>query len=139
VIDPTVKELATGKNFVALTTLFGDGHPQTQIMWVGADDEHVLINTEIRRQKFRNVQRDPRVTVTTARIAAEASRCGMSLARATEMIDDLLDRSTDAIAAARDETDGLPDAVVATVRGQLRHLRPAAPQARERSMHTRSQ
>ena len=41
-----------------------DGQPQTQIMWVHADDEHVLINTEIGRQKFRNVQRDPRVTVT---------------------------------------------------------------------------
>jgi PPOX class probable F420-dependent enzyme len=63
-IDDTVKELATGKNFAALTTLFGDGHPQTQIMWVGADDEHVLINTEVHRQKYKNVQRDPRVTVT---------------------------------------------------------------------------
>ena len=63
-IDATVKELATGKNFAALTTLFGDGHPQTQIMWVDADDEHVLINTEVHRQKYKNVQRDPRVTVT---------------------------------------------------------------------------
>lgn len=63
-IDDTVKTLATGKNFAALTTLFGDGHPQTQIMWVDADDEHVLINTEIHRQKYKNVQRDPRVTVT---------------------------------------------------------------------------
>ena len=77
--------------------------------------------------------------VTAARIAAEASRWGMSRTRATEMIDDLLDRSTDAIAAARDETNDLPDAIVATVRRQLRHLRPAPTRARERSMHTRSQ
>ena len=63
-IDSTVKELAIGKNFAALTTLFGDGRPQTQIMWVDADDEHILINTEVHRQKFKNVQRDPRVTVT---------------------------------------------------------------------------
>ncbi|MHB1597796.1 MAG: TIGR03618 family F420-dependent PPOX class oxidoreductase [Acidimicrobiales bacterium] len=62
-IDPTVKELAQGKNFAALTTLFADGQPQTQIMWVDADDEHVLINTEIHRQKFANVEQDPRVTV----------------------------------------------------------------------------
>ena len=36
----------------------------TQVMWVDADDEHVLINTEIGRQKLKNVDRDPRVTVT---------------------------------------------------------------------------
>ena len=31
--------------------------------WVSTDGEHLLINTEVHRQKFRNVQRDPRVTV----------------------------------------------------------------------------
>jgi PPOX class probable F420-dependent enzyme len=63
-IDPDLKALATAKNFAALTTLMPDGQPQTQLMWVHADDEHVLINTEVGRQKFRNVERDPRVTVT---------------------------------------------------------------------------
>lgn len=63
-IDPDLKSLATAKNFAALTTLMPDGQPQTQLMWVHADDDHVLINTEIGRQKFRNVSRDPRVTVT---------------------------------------------------------------------------
>lgn len=62
-LDDTVKELATGKNFGALTTLFGDGSAQTQMMWVDADDDHILINTEVHRQKYKNVQRDPRVTV----------------------------------------------------------------------------
>jgi len=63
-IDADLKALAQGKNFAALTTILPSGHPQTQIMWVGADDEHVLINTEAGRQKFRNVEADPRVTVT---------------------------------------------------------------------------
>lgn len=63
-LDPDLKTLAAGKNFAALTTLMPDGQPQTQIMWVGADDDHVLINTEVGRQKQRNVDRDPRVTVT---------------------------------------------------------------------------
>ena len=62
-IDADLKNLATGKNFAALTTLMGDGQPQTQIMWVHADDDHVLINTEVHRQKFKNVEADPRVTV----------------------------------------------------------------------------
>lgn len=58
------RELCEGPNFAALTTLFADGDPQTQIMWVGCDDDHVLINTEIHRAKFKNVERDPRVVVT---------------------------------------------------------------------------
>jgi PPOX class probable F420-dependent enzyme len=41
-----------------------DGHPQTQVMWIDADGNHLLINTEVHRQKFKNVQRDPRVTIT---------------------------------------------------------------------------
>jgi PPOX class probable F420-dependent enzyme len=63
-IDPALHELATGANFAMLTTLFEDGHPQTQVMWVDADTDHVLINTEVHRQKFDNVTRDPRVAVT---------------------------------------------------------------------------
>lgn len=62
-LDTDVRTLATGPNFAALTTLFPDGQPQTQVMWVDADDEHLLINTEVHRQKFANVERDPRVTV----------------------------------------------------------------------------
>lgn len=36
----------------------------THVMWVDADGEDLLINTEVHRQKFKNVTRDPRVTVT---------------------------------------------------------------------------
>jgi PPOX class probable F420-dependent enzyme len=61
---PMVLELARGQNFAALTTLLPGGHPQTQVMWIDANEHHLLINTEVHRQKFRNVERDPRVTVT---------------------------------------------------------------------------
>lgn len=63
-LDPALHQMATSKHFAALTTLMPDGQPQTQLMWVHADDDHLLINTEVGRQKFRNVERDPRVTVT---------------------------------------------------------------------------
>jgi PPOX class probable F420-dependent enzyme len=63
-VHPMVLELARGQNFAALTTLLPDGHPQTQVMWVDASEKHLLVNTEVHRQKFRNVERDPRVTVT---------------------------------------------------------------------------
>jgi PPOX class probable F420-dependent enzyme len=63
-LEENVKALAQGKNFAALTTLLPGGQPQTHIMWVHADDEHILINTEVHRRKFKNVELDPRVTVT---------------------------------------------------------------------------
>lgn len=63
-LEDLVRELAAGPNFAAFTTLMPDGQPQTHVMWFGVDDDHVLINTEVHRQKFRNVERDPRVTVT---------------------------------------------------------------------------
>jgi PPOX class probable F420-dependent enzyme len=59
-----VVALAKGRNFAVLTTLRPDGHPAAQVMWVDADSEYILINTEKHRRKFRNVSADPRVTVT---------------------------------------------------------------------------
>lgn len=63
-LDPALRAFATGQNFAALTTLGPGGVPSTHMMWVDADDEHLLINTEVHRQKFKNVQRDPKVAVT---------------------------------------------------------------------------
>jgi PPOX class probable F420-dependent enzyme len=59
-LQPRVLRLARGQNFAALTTLLPGGQPQTR---VDADDDHLLVNTEVHRQKFRNVERDPRVTL----------------------------------------------------------------------------
>lgn len=55
--------LAAEPNFAALTTLFSDGRPQTHIVWVDTDGEHLLVNSETERQKVRNARRDPRVTL----------------------------------------------------------------------------
>lgn len=63
-IDHTVRALAQAPNFAALSVILQSGRPMTHLMWVDADDDHVLINTEVHRAKFRAVQRDPRVTVT---------------------------------------------------------------------------
>lgn len=62
-LDDIVTTLAQGKNFAAVTTLGPDGTPHTQPLWVDTDGEHLLLNTEVHRQKYRNIQRDPRVTV----------------------------------------------------------------------------
>ena len=62
-VDPRVRGLAQAANFAALTVHLRSGAAMTHVMWVDADDDHVLINTEVHRAKFRAVERDPRVTV----------------------------------------------------------------------------
>jgi PPOX class probable F420-dependent enzyme len=62
-LDHRVHQLATEPNFATLTTLLDDGSPVASVMWIDADDESLLINTERHRLKFRNVRRDPRVQV----------------------------------------------------------------------------
>lgn len=46
-----------------LTTLMSDGMPQSSIVWVDYDGEYVLINTTLERQKGRNMQTNPKVTI----------------------------------------------------------------------------
>jgi PPOX class probable F420-dependent enzyme len=62
-VDDEVKRLAQGRNFGSLTTLLPTGQPMTHVMWVDADDDYVLINTETHRQKYKNVANDPRVAI----------------------------------------------------------------------------
>ena len=46
-----------------LTTMMPDGMPQSSIVWVDYDGGCVLINTTLERQKGRNMQANPKVTV----------------------------------------------------------------------------
>ncbi|MDQ4145572.1 MAG: TIGR03618 family F420-dependent PPOX class oxidoreductase [Actinomycetota bacterium] len=62
-IEDQVKELAREANYAALTTLSLSGRPMTHLMWVDCDAEHVIVNTEIHRAKYRNVEHDPRVAI----------------------------------------------------------------------------
>lgn len=62
-LEEKARQLLSEPNYGILTTLLPDGQPQTHLVWVGTDGEHVLVNTEVHRQKARNVERDPRATV----------------------------------------------------------------------------
>ena len=63
-LHPTTLELAQGANFAVITTVMPGGNLQTHYIWVGTDGERLFVNTEVHRQKFKNVERDPRVTLT---------------------------------------------------------------------------
>ena len=63
-LEPRVKELAQGRNFAIVSTVMPDGLIQSLPLWVDADDEHLLINTEVHRQRYKNLQKDDHITVT---------------------------------------------------------------------------
>jgi PPOX class probable F420-dependent enzyme len=64
-LESAIKDLAsTGKNFAMFGVHLPNGQIANHVMWVDADDEYVLINTEVHRDKFKAVELDPKVTVT---------------------------------------------------------------------------
>ena len=62
-LDDDVVRLARAANLATVVTLMPDGQPQAQLTWIDTDGEVLLVNTEPQRQRSKNVQRDPRVTV----------------------------------------------------------------------------
>ena len=50
--------------FAAVATIKEDGSPQTSVVWIDTDGEHVIFNTTNARAKGRHLRRDPRVSVT---------------------------------------------------------------------------
>lgn len=63
-LDSTAKELARGKPVATLTSLLPGGQPITHVVWVDLEGDTLVVNTEVARQKYKNVVRDPRVSLT---------------------------------------------------------------------------
>jgi PPOX class probable F420-dependent enzyme len=62
-LDPVIRDLARGRNFGSISFHLPGGAIATHVMWVDADDDHLLINTEIHRAKYTSITADPNVTV----------------------------------------------------------------------------
>jgi PPOX class probable F420-dependent enzyme len=56
--------LLRDQNFGVVATLKPDGSPQTSVVWIDTDGEHVIFNTRNDRAKGKHLRRDPRVSVT---------------------------------------------------------------------------
>ena len=63
-LHPATVGLASGKNYAAITTVLPSGKLQTHPVWIGTDGSRLVVNTETHRQKYKNVQRDPNITLT---------------------------------------------------------------------------
>lgn len=49
--------------YAIVTTVMPDGQPQSTVVWVNYDGQHVLVNTARGRQKDKNLKLNPRITV----------------------------------------------------------------------------
>lgn len=64
-LEPAIRDLAaTGTNFATVCVVLPSGEIASHVMWIDADDDHILFNTETHRAKFRALEHDARVTVT---------------------------------------------------------------------------
>jgi PPOX class probable F420-dependent enzyme len=64
-LDPAIRDFMQAKNFGSISVHLPSGAIATHVMWVDADDEHVLINTEVHRAKYKAAVANPDVTVVT--------------------------------------------------------------------------
>ena len=65
-LNEAQKQLLDSKNFAHVATINPDGSPQVTPVWVEYDGTHVIFNSEKKRKKVTNLQRDPRVSLSIA-------------------------------------------------------------------------
>ena len=63
-LNGEIRRLLDGRHFAVLATINPDGGPQTSAMWVDRDGDEVLFSTVAGRRKHRNLERDPRASLT---------------------------------------------------------------------------
>ncbi len=62
-LDANVRRLLDAPNFASLATLMPDGAPKVEPVWVGREGDLVLIATDSRSLKGRNLDADGRVAL----------------------------------------------------------------------------
>jgi PPOX class probable F420-dependent enzyme len=67
-------KLFTDRNWGVIATIREDGSPQATPVWIDDDGENVLVNSALGRTKVKNIERDPRATVTV--LPAEDQQSG---------------------------------------------------------------
>ena len=63
VLSDEARAALTSGNLAHLTTLGRDGSPHVTLAWVGLEDDEIVIGSLRRFRKLRNIERDPRVSL----------------------------------------------------------------------------
>ncbi|MEU2712444.1 PPOX class F420-dependent oxidoreductase [Streptomyces sp. NPDC007205] len=63
VLSDRLKSLLDRKVFIVVGTVQPDGSPQLSPVWVKRDGDDLLFSTTVDRRKYKNLDREPRVTV----------------------------------------------------------------------------
>ncbi len=63
-LKDSVRALLDDVNPAVLATIQPDGSPQTSVVWVGRDGDDLLISSQAGRRKIKNIEADPRVSLT---------------------------------------------------------------------------
>ena len=63
VLNDKQKQLLLDKNFAHVATVGDDGAPQVTPVWIDFDGTHILLNTAVGRVKDKNLQNNPRVSM----------------------------------------------------------------------------
>jgi PPOX class probable F420-dependent enzyme len=80
-------KLFTDRNWGVIATVREDGSPQATPVWVDYDGDSVLVNSAHGRTKVKNIERDPRATVTV--IPAENQQSGyVMVSGPAELVDE---------------------------------------------------
>ncbi|HWO93651.1 MAG TPA: PPOX class F420-dependent oxidoreductase [Dehalococcoidia bacterium] len=106
-LSENVRKLAEGKTYCIVATTMRDGSPQTSLVWVDTDGEHVIFNTDERRLKAKNLRRDPRVAITLVS-PENAYDMAMIRGRAVEFVRDGADAHLDKLAKKYLGADSYP-------------------------------
>jgi PPOX class probable F420-dependent enzyme len=63
-LNDAVRKLLDEINPAVLGTVNPDGSPQTSVVWVAREGADLVISSAAGRRKVRNIERDPRVSLT---------------------------------------------------------------------------
>jgi PPOX class probable F420-dependent enzyme len=68
-LSSSARTLVSGRNPGILGTVNPDGSPQTSVIWVGEDGDDLVMSSAAGRRKIRNLERDPRASLTIVDLA----------------------------------------------------------------------
>lgn len=90
-LDATVRDFLAAPRFAVLGTRNRDGSPHLTVIWYELRGDELVINTTAARQKRRNLERDPRVSllVGTADRYVRADGPAREIATGREALEDI--------------------------------------------------